>query len=188
LFHDSLAERAHAQAGISLHSLEITITETPKVNWGIRGQNAADLTLNYRVEVLAVALAIVSAVGRSGRMDSMMRIFQFDRGEKVITRYDSEGLRATRVAAGDGSLDLTCLALAPGGIIGAHRAAAAQLFLVIGGDGWVAGPDGQRVPVSAGWGARWEEGEEHASGTATGMLALAVEGSPLHLHDPEAHG
>jgi hypothetical protein len=29
----------------------ITITETPKVNWGIRGQNAADLTLNYRVEV-----------------------------------------------------------------------------------------------------------------------------------------
>ena len=38
-------------AGISPHSLEITITETPKVNWGIRGQNAADLTLNYRVEV-----------------------------------------------------------------------------------------------------------------------------------------
>ena len=30
---------------------DYTITETPKVNWGIRGQNAADLTLNYRVEV-----------------------------------------------------------------------------------------------------------------------------------------
>jgi hypothetical protein len=43
--------RVEAQAGISPHSLEITITETPKVNWGIRGQNAADLTLNYRVEV-----------------------------------------------------------------------------------------------------------------------------------------
>ena len=27
------------------------IIETPKANWGIRGQNAADLTLNYRVEV-----------------------------------------------------------------------------------------------------------------------------------------
>jgi len=46
-----LFTRVGAQAGISPHSLEITITETPKVNWGIRGQNAADLTLNYRVEV-----------------------------------------------------------------------------------------------------------------------------------------
>ena len=46
-----LFTRVEAQAGISPHSLEITITETPKVNWGIRGQNAADLTLNYHVEV-----------------------------------------------------------------------------------------------------------------------------------------
>jgi 4-oxalocrotonate tautomerase family enzyme len=46
-----LFTRVEARAGISPHSLEITITETPKVNWGIRGQNAADLTLSYRVEV-----------------------------------------------------------------------------------------------------------------------------------------
>jgi phenylpyruvate tautomerase PptA (4-oxalocrotonate tautomerase family) len=46
-----LFARVEAQPGISPHSLEITITETPKVNWGIRGQNAADLTLDYRVEV-----------------------------------------------------------------------------------------------------------------------------------------
>jgi 4-oxalocrotonate tautomerase family enzyme len=46
-----LFTQVEARAGISPHSLEITITETPKVNWGIRGQNAADLTLNYRVEV-----------------------------------------------------------------------------------------------------------------------------------------
>jgi 4-oxalocrotonate tautomerase family enzyme len=46
-----LFTRAEALAGISPQSLEITITETPKVNWGIRGQNAADLALNYRVEV-----------------------------------------------------------------------------------------------------------------------------------------
>jgi phenylpyruvate tautomerase PptA (4-oxalocrotonate tautomerase family) len=32
-----LFTRVEAQAGISPHSLEITITETPKVNWGIRG-------------------------------------------------------------------------------------------------------------------------------------------------------
>ena len=46
-----LFARVEAQAGISPHSLEITITETPRVNWGIRGRNAADLTLDYRVEV-----------------------------------------------------------------------------------------------------------------------------------------
>src|ERR1700727_2804179 len=46
-----LFTRVEAQAVISPHSLEITLTETPKVNWGIRGQNAADLTLGYRVEV-----------------------------------------------------------------------------------------------------------------------------------------
>jgi 4-oxalocrotonate tautomerase family enzyme len=46
-----LFERIHAKAGIASHSVEITITETPKINWGIRGMNAADLSLGYRVEV-----------------------------------------------------------------------------------------------------------------------------------------
>lgn len=46
-----LFERVEREAGVPPHSLEITITETPKVNWGIRGQNAADINLGYRVEV-----------------------------------------------------------------------------------------------------------------------------------------
>lgn len=46
-----LFKRVEAKAGISPHSLEITVTETPRVNWGIRGQNAADLALGYRVQV-----------------------------------------------------------------------------------------------------------------------------------------
>lgn len=41
----------HRDVGIAPHSVEITITETPQVNWGIRGQNAADLSLGYRVDV-----------------------------------------------------------------------------------------------------------------------------------------
>lgn len=31
--------------------LEITIIESPKENWGIRGQHGDELTLNYKVEV-----------------------------------------------------------------------------------------------------------------------------------------
>jgi 4-oxalocrotonate tautomerase family enzyme len=46
-----LFTRIEETAGISPHSLEITITETPKLNWGIRGQNAADLALNYRIDL-----------------------------------------------------------------------------------------------------------------------------------------
>ena len=110
-----------------------------------------------------------------------MEIFRFDRGEKVIERFGSTGLRATRVAAGHGEVQVTCLALAAGGVIGTHPATGAQLFLVITGEGWVAGQDGRRVPVSAGWGARWEDGEEHASGSEAGLVALAVEGDALDL-------
>ena len=114
-----------------------------------------------------------------------MQIFRFDRDEKIIRRYGSEGFRATRIAAGDGQVQLTCLTLAPGGIIGTHPATQAQLFLVIAGEGWAAGPDGRRIPISAGWGVRWDAGEEHTSGTETGLTALAVEGPAFDLFDPE---
>jgi len=46
-----LFARIEAEVGIDPHSVEITITETPKVNWGIRGHNAEDLALGYRVDV-----------------------------------------------------------------------------------------------------------------------------------------
>jgi len=46
-----LFTRIEAEAGISPHSVEITLHESPQVNWGIRGANGADLALGYRVEV-----------------------------------------------------------------------------------------------------------------------------------------
>jgi phenylpyruvate tautomerase PptA (4-oxalocrotonate tautomerase family) len=46
-----LFTRIQAEAGTAPHSVEITITETPKVNSGIRGVNAADLDLRYTVNV-----------------------------------------------------------------------------------------------------------------------------------------
>ena len=108
-----------------------------------------------------------------------MQIFQFDRAEKVIDRFDSVGATATRVAKSDGAAQLTCLTIAPGGTIGAHPAPVPQLFLIVSGEGWIAGPDGERVPVTAGTAVRWEPGEEHASGTETGMTALALEGETV---------
>jgi phenylpyruvate tautomerase PptA (4-oxalocrotonate tautomerase family) len=46
-----LFARIEQLAGVAPHSVEITLTETPRVNWDIRGVNAADLALGYRVEV-----------------------------------------------------------------------------------------------------------------------------------------
>ena len=114
-----------------------------------------------------------------------MEIFRFDRGERIVRRHGSQGLRATRIAAGNGQVNLTCLSVEPGGVIGTHPATEAQLFLVMAGEGWTVGPDGERVPIAAGWGVRWDAGESHTTGTETGLTALAVEGDPLDLFGPE---
>jgi len=42
------------------------------------------------------------------------------------------------------------------------------------------------VPISAGWGVRWDAGEIHTSGTEAGLVALSVEGGPLDLLEPES--
>jgi len=46
-----LFERTKEQLGLSPSDLEITITETPKHNWGFRGQSGDEINLNYKVEV-----------------------------------------------------------------------------------------------------------------------------------------
>lgn len=48
---EELFARFDTGAGIPPQSVEITITETPRVNWGIRGRNGADLALGYSVDV-----------------------------------------------------------------------------------------------------------------------------------------
>lgn len=46
-----LFRRIEDGTGIRPHSVEITIVETPKANWGIRGMNAQDLSLGCTVEL-----------------------------------------------------------------------------------------------------------------------------------------
>ena len=46
-----LFERIERELAITPEDVEITITETPKHNWGIRGMPADELTLDYKVEV-----------------------------------------------------------------------------------------------------------------------------------------
>ncbi|MEG0448764.1 MAG: tautomerase family protein [Lysinibacillus sp.] len=46
-----LFERIHSQLSIHPQDVEITIFETPKHNWGIRGLPGDELVLNYKVDV-----------------------------------------------------------------------------------------------------------------------------------------
>jgi phenylpyruvate tautomerase PptA (4-oxalocrotonate tautomerase family) len=46
-----LFDRLAAELRISPQDLEITISETPAYNWGIRGVPGDDLSLSYRVDV-----------------------------------------------------------------------------------------------------------------------------------------
>jgi len=46
-----LFERINRDLNITPHDIEITIFETPKHNWGIRGLPADELTLNYKVDI-----------------------------------------------------------------------------------------------------------------------------------------
>ncbi|MBM7569907.1 tautomerase family protein [Aquibacillus albus] len=46
-----LFERINSELNISPQDVEITIFETPKHNWGIRGLPADELALNYKVNI-----------------------------------------------------------------------------------------------------------------------------------------
>jgi 4-oxalocrotonate tautomerase family enzyme len=46
-----LFERIDAELGITPADVEVTITETPRHNWGFRGQTGDEIALSYNVEV-----------------------------------------------------------------------------------------------------------------------------------------
>jgi phenylpyruvate tautomerase PptA (4-oxalocrotonate tautomerase family) len=46
-----LFERLQKDMSISPQDVEITIFETPRQNWGIRGQSGDEIGLNYKVEI-----------------------------------------------------------------------------------------------------------------------------------------
>jgi len=81
-------------------------------------------------------------------------------------------------------LQVSLAELEPGGKIGGHPAGGRQLFLVLGGNGWVR-TETERAELAAGEAALWEPGEWHESGTDGGMRVLIVEGSELETFEPE---
>lgn len=127
------------------------------------------------------------ASGRAGQAyeERGIKVFTFDRTEHEVTAHGSAGLHATRIAQFTEGARATCLTVSPGGIIGAHPAVSHQVLLIVAGSGWVAGEDEVRVAVGAGQAAAWGPGENHTTGTDTGLTAIALEGGPVFIFEPE---
>ena len=99
-------------------------------------------------------------------------------GEREVTAPGSVSARVRRLAA---ETHAVVIEIAAGGVVGRHPAVVAQLFVVVHGSGWVSGADGEREPIESGQAVLWEQGEEHESGSDTGMTALVLEGESLEV-------
>jgi quercetin dioxygenase-like cupin family protein len=99
-------------------------------------------------------------------------------GEREIDRFDSVAARVRRLAP---EAHVVVIEIGPGGRVGRHPAASAQLFVVVRGSGWVAGAERVRKPIAAGEAVLWEAGEEHESGSDDGLTAVVVEASELSV-------
>ncbi len=109
-----------------------------------------------------------------------MRVFRFDAtAGHPITAYGSVNVAISPIQRGVGPVQIGCMSIGPGGVVGSHSAVGPQLFLVVQGEGWVRGATGDRRQITAGQAAFWQDGEEHESGSDTGMTAIVVEGEGL---------
>jgi quercetin dioxygenase-like cupin family protein len=107
-----------------------------------------------------------------------MEILRFDAtvAERIGRRpYPVRLASSIELAEGDGEAHAYAIQFEPGGEIGAHEAGFGQLFLAVAGNGWVAGADGERVPLSEGEVAFIRRGEIHSKGSETGMTAFMVQ-------------
>jgi quercetin dioxygenase-like cupin family protein len=105
-----------------------------------------------------------------------MHVIDFSSEHAVrIGEYASRGASAQRLADGTGEAHVYAVHLGPGGEIGPHPAGFGQLWLVVAGEGWVAGADGVRHSVRAGQGAVVARGEVHAKGSEAGCTAIMVQ-------------
>ena len=115
-----------------------------------------------------------------------MKVLDFNAERALaISGFGSQAATAVPLTLPDGEAHVVCMRLGAGGILGLHPAAVDQLFVVVEGEGWASGVDGTRVPVAAGTAIYWAAGEEHESGSDSGLTAIVVESERLlpHLRD-----
>ncbi|KIL34183.1 hypothetical protein SD71_21185 [Cohnella kolymensis] len=118
-----------------------------------------------------------------------MKILQNDRIKaKEITAFNSRNLLMNRIIISYDEIHIGCMFIGADGIVGYHQATTEQLFLIVEGEGWVKGEDGEEIFVTAGFAALWDAGEWHESKSEKGMTAIVIEGKNLKHYLPEYGG
>ncbi len=105
-----------------------------------------------------------------------MRIIRFDIETAIpISQHDSR-FSVGPLTGPLGPVAVQAMYLPPGGRIGRHPTDQLQLLAVVSGSGWASGGDGRRRDLRAGYGAVFDPGEQHETGTTEGLTAVCVEG------------
>ena len=108
-----------------------------------------------------------------------LKTFRFDPGlGRQVETYGSN-FEISGLALPKQDLQISCMRLGAGGLVGSHPATLPQLFIVVEGEGWVESQDQERVAISAGGAAFWNTGEIHSAGTDSNLTAIVVECSLL---------
>lgn len=108
-----------------------------------------------------------------------MKIFKFDAGAgQPITMYDSNFIMS-RIAITEQPTRIGCMYLGESGVVGYHEATVPQLLLVVSGEGWVLGKEGEKTRITQGEAAFWERGEGHETTTDSGLTAIVIESEDL---------
>lgn len=105
-----------------------------------------------------------------------------------ITRFASVSAWSSELAAGHGEAHLHVVRMHAGGEIGPHAAGFGQLFVVISGVGWLAGPDGARTVLEAGQAAHVARGTVHSKGAVSDVTALIVQVRDMAVCEAEWTG
>lgn len=114
-----------------------------------------------------------------------MELFRYDR-EVAGTIEGLEAVAQVPLGSSTGEAHVSVVHLDAVGGLPAHEAPTPQLFVVVNGQGWVSGQDGERHPVAYGDAAFWRQGELHESGTDSGMTAVVVQAMELNIAAPGA--
>ena len=109
-----------------------------------------------------------------------MRVIEFkaDRAT-AISQFASAGASSVALGHGSGELHAYVVHFGANSKIGDHPTGFCQLFLVVEGAGWAAGPDCTRVDIHAGQGVFFERGEVHSKGSDSGMIAVMIQGTEI---------
>lgn len=109
-----------------------------------------------------------------------MNLYNFSKEVgKEIGAFGSSFIMS-RIVKGAGNFHIGCMYFSENDFVGRHDAVTPQLFVVIQGEGWVSGENGEKLPIKSGEAAFWEKGESHEAGSETNMIAIVIEGENLN--------